>query len=120
MSPRTYCRVASIRGWYGDTWTAPEFEWSRRSCTAGLLRVPVHTSAELFAGIVQRIAVSGITTPFTVLLPATGARTITVHLRPRAGRCRVRFDVTPARKPPNDPRTLGVVADGFEYVAAGG
>ena len=110
----------SIRGWYGDTWTGPEFEWSRRSCTAGLLRVPVHTSAELFAGIVQRIAVSGSTTPFTVLLPATEARTITVHLRPRGGRCRVRFDVTPARKPPNDPRTLGVVADGFEYIAAGG
>jgi glycosyltransferase involved in cell wall biosynthesis len=110
----------SIRGWYGDTWTEPEFEWSRRSCTAGLLRVPVHTSAELFAGTVQRIAVSGSTTPFTVRLPATEARTITVHLRPRDGRCRVRFDVTPARKPPNDPRTLGVVADGFEYVPAGG
>jgi len=83
--------------------------------TAIRCTMPAKSSA-----LVQRIAVSGSTTPFTVLLPATEARTITVHLRPRAGRCRVRFDVTPARKPPNDPRTLGVVADGFEYIAAGG
>jgi hypothetical protein len=51
-------------------------------------------------------------------LPSTAHKTIVVHLLPRAGVCHVRFDVTPARKPPNDPRTLGILVSGFEYVPA--
>ena len=66
----------------------------------------------------QQIAVSGSTTPFTVRLAPTASRTIVVHLLPRAGKCRIHFAVTPARKPSNDPRTLGVLVTGFEYVPA--
>jgi hypothetical protein len=74
----------------------------------------------LFAGVTQRIAVSGDTAPLVVLLPSTAEKTIVVHLRPHAGVCHVRFDVTPARKPPNDPRTLGILVAGFEYSSASG
>jgi hypothetical protein len=104
----------SISGWYGDTWTAPRVDWTRRACTRGVLDVPVRTSA----GVTQRIAVSGTTTPFVVNLSPTAAKTIVVHLLPRAGVCRIRFDITPSRKAANDPRTLGVLAAGFEYVPA--
>jgi hypothetical protein len=110
----------SIRGWYTDAWTAPEFDWSRRACTAGSLRVPVHSDSALFANTVQRIAVSGSTTPFTFRLPSTATLTIVVQLRPRASRCHVHFAVAPVRKPPKDPRTLGVLVTGFEYIPAAG
>ena len=105
-----------ISGWYDDTWTAPRFSWTRRDCTGGLLRVPVHTNPQLFAGVTQRIAVSGATTPFTASLPSTATRTIDVRLRPRRHVCTVRFAVTPSRKPAGDPRTLGVLVTGFEYL----
>jgi hypothetical protein len=105
-----------ISGWYDDTWTAPSFSWTRRDCTGGLLRVPVHTSAQLYAGVTQRIAVSGSTTPFIARLPSTATRTIGVRLAPQHGVCRVRFDVSPARRPAGDPRTLGVLVSGFEYL----
>ena len=42
------------------------FDWTRRECTAGSLRVQVHSDSQLFAGVTQHIAVSGSTTPFTV------------------------------------------------------
>ena len=110
----------SISGWYGDTWTGPRVDWTRHACTRGLLNVPVHSNPQLFAGVTQRIAVSGSTIPFVVRLPSTATKTIVVHLLPRAGTCHIRFDITPARKPANDPRTLGILATGFEYVPAAG
>jgi glycosyltransferase involved in cell wall biosynthesis len=110
----------TIRGWYPDTWTGPHAEWMLRGCTRGQLRVPVHTNPVLFAGETQTIAVSGSTEPFVVRLPPTATRTIVVPLHPQAGVCRIRFDITPSRKPANDPRTLGVLATGFEYVPAAG
>jgi glycosyltransferase involved in cell wall biosynthesis len=105
-----------ISGWYDDTWTAPTFSWTRRDCSGGLLRVPVRTSPQLYEGVTQRIAVSGTTTPFTASLPSTAARTIGVRLTPQRGVCRVRFDVSPTRRPAGDPRTLGVLVSGFEYL----
>jgi hypothetical protein len=110
----------SITGWHGDDWTAPRFEWTRHNCTGGTLRVPVHSDSTLFAGVTQRIAVAGDTVPFVVHLPSTAQKTILVHLRQRAGLCTVRFAVTPARKPPTDPRTLGVLVSGFEYTPPSG
>jgi glycosyltransferase involved in cell wall biosynthesis len=110
----------SISGWFGDTWTGPRVDWTRRACIGGLLRVPVHSSPQLFAGVTQTIAISGSTVPFVVRLPSTAQKTIVVQLVPRAGVCHVRFEITPARKPPNDPRTLGILASGFEYVPAAG
>jgi hypothetical protein len=112
--------TTSIIGWYGDTWTGPRVDWTRHACTRGLLNVPVHSNPELFAGVTQRIAVSGSTVPFVVRLLSTATKTIVVHLRPRAGICHIRFDITPARQPAGDPRTLGILATGFEYVPAAG
>ena len=108
----------SIQGWYADTWTGPAVDWTRRDCTAGQLRVAVHSNPQLFAGRVQRIAVSGDTTPFVLHLPTTATRTIVVHLRPRRGVCRIHFAISPTGHAPGDPRTLGVLATGFEYVPA--
>ncbi|MDT5029644.1 MAG: hypothetical protein QOE61_6532, partial [Micromonosporaceae bacterium] len=110
----------SITGWYGDTWTGPRVDWTRHACTGGLLRVPVHSNPQLFAGVTQRIAVSGSTAPFVVRLPSAATKTIVVHLLPRGGVCHIRFDITPARQPPGDPRTLGILAAGFEYVPGSG
>ena len=108
-----------ITGWLGDTWTKPRFSWTRHDCTAGVLRVQVHSDSQLYAGVTQHIAISGSTTAgFTTDLPSTAAKTIVVPLMPRAGICRIDFAVTPSRKPPNDPRTLGVLVSGFEYVPA--
>jgi hypothetical protein len=109
----------SIGGWYGDTWTGPHVTWARRSCTAGRLSVPVHSSPELFGGVVQHIRVSGSTAPLTVALRSTERKTIVVPLRPTAGVCRIRIDITPVRKPAGDPRTLGVLIDGFRYEPSG-
>jgi glycosyltransferase involved in cell wall biosynthesis len=110
----------SISGWYGDTWTGPRVNWTRHACTGGQLRVPVHSNPQLFAGVTQKIAVSGGTVPFVVRLPSAATKTIVVHLVPRAGVCHVRFVITPARRPLNDPRTLGILVTGFEYVPAAG
>jgi hypothetical protein len=112
----------SITGWHGDSWTAPRFDWTRHNCTGGTLRVPIHSDSTLFAGVVQQIAVSGDVEPlpFVVHMPSTAERTIVVRLRSHAGVCHVRFDVTPSRKPPNDPRTLGVLVSGFEYAPPSG
>jgi hypothetical protein len=61
-------------------------------------------------------ALPAATTPFTASLPSTATRTIDVRLRPRRHVCTVRFAVTPSRKPAGDPRTLGVLVTGFEYL----
>src|SRR5439155_6157989 len=79
----------SISGWYDDKWTGPSVTWSRRPCTAGSLRVPVHSNQDLFAGSLQRIRVTGSTTPFTVALRPTESKTVVVQLQPQAGVCRL-------------------------------
>ena len=109
----------SISVWYDDKWTGSSVSWFRRPCTAGTLRVPVHSDQALFTGAVQRIRVTGSTTPFTVALRPTERKTIVVRLQPQAGVCRLRFDVSPTRKPAGDPRTLGVLVDDFQYEPAG-
>jgi hypothetical protein len=117
----------AITGWLGDTWTQPTVTWLRRGCVRGVLRVPVRSDPTLFAGVVQRIAVSGTTTPFVVRLPSTATTTIVVPLTPRGGICHLRFEITPSRRPIDypalnnpDPRTLGVLISGFEYKPAPG
>jgi hypothetical protein len=82
--------------------------------------VPVRSNPDLFAGVTQRIAVSGDAEHLTYRLRSGGTGTVVVHLRPRAGVCRVVLDVSPARRPAGDVRTLGVLAGGFEYVPAAG
>jgi hypothetical protein len=104
-----------VSGWFGDSWTGPSFTWMRPACSGGVLRVPVQTSSELYAGVTQRISVAGGTRPLTVSLPSTATRTIVVHVQPKRGVCRVRFRVSPTRKPEGDPRTLGILVSGFDY-----
>jgi hypothetical protein len=106
--------LVSVKGWYHDTWTAPHAEWVRRNCTNGLLRVPLRTSA----GATQTVAVGGTALPRSVQVSGTAPTTLVVQLRPRGGLCRVTFDVSPARRAVGDPRTLGVLAGGFQYVPA--
>jgi hypothetical protein len=106
--------LVSVEGWYHDTWTAPHAEWVRRNCTNGLLRVPLRTSA----GAAQTVTVGGTAAPQSIRVSETAPATLVVKLRPRAGLCRVTFDVSPVRRAVGDPRTLGVLAGGFEYVPA--
>ena len=58
--------ATAITGWLGDNWTEPTVTWLQRGCRGGTLRVPVHSDPVLFAGVTQRIAVSGTTTPVVV------------------------------------------------------
>ena len=110
--------ATTLIGWYGDTWTAPRVDWTRRDCTRGELRVPVHSNPQLFPGVTQQIAVSGTTAPFVVSLPSTATKTVVVHLQPRHGVCHVQLTISPAGHALNDQRALGVLATGFEYVPA--
>jgi hypothetical protein len=118
----------AITGWYDDTWTGPTVTWLRRGCVRGVLRVPVHSDPTLFAGVVQQIAISGSTTPFVVSLRSSAtSNTIVVPLQPQGGVCTLRFTITPSRRPVDypalnnsDPRTLGVLATGFQYEPAPG
>jgi glycosyltransferase involved in cell wall biosynthesis len=116
-----------VSGWLPDTWTKPTVTWVRRDCARGVLRVPVHSDPTLYPRTVQRIAISGTTRPFVVLLQSTAAKTIAVPLQPRGGTCRVRFSITPSRRPADypdlknpDTRTLGVLVSGFQYEPAPG
>jgi Dolichyl-phosphate-mannose-protein mannosyltransferase len=117
----------AITGWLGDTWTQPTVTWLRRGCQGGVLRVPVHSDPTLYPGVTQRIAVSGTTPPVVVRLPSTATKTIVVPLTSQGGICHVRLQITPSRRPADypalnnpDPRTLGVLISGFEYVPANG
>ena len=118
----------AITGWYDDTWTGPTVTWLRRGCVRGVLRVPVHSDPTLFPSIVQQIAVSGSTTPFVFRLQSSAAaKTIVVPLQPQGGVCRIQFAISPTRRPLDypalnntDPRELGMLASGFEYVPAPG
>jgi glycosyltransferase involved in cell wall biosynthesis len=120
--------ATTVHGWEVDLWTGPSVEWTGHACVGGSLRVPVKSDPTLFAGVTQRIAVSG-TTPkrFVVSLLSTASKTIVVPLRPANGVCRVRFDITPSRRPSDypalgnpDSRRLGVLVSGFQYVPAPG
>jgi glycosyltransferase involved in cell wall biosynthesis len=106
--------LVSVKGWYGDTWTAPHVQWVRRDCTNGLLRVPLTTSA----GATQTVTVGGTADPRSVRVGEGAPTTLAVRLRPRGGVCRVTLDVSPVRRAVGDPRRLGVLAAGFEYVPA--
>ena len=70
------------------------------------------------AGATQTIAVSGTAEPQSVRVSDTAPTTLVVQLRPRAGVCRVALDVSPVRRAVGDPRKLGVLAAGFQYVPA--
>jgi glycosyltransferase involved in cell wall biosynthesis/4-amino-4-deoxy-L-arabinose transferase-like glycosyltransferase len=105
-----------VTGWYSDTWTASHAVWTRLGCRPGVLKVLVSSDPSLFAGVTQRIAISGTTPDRVVRLPSTQARALALPLRPRSGTCTVAFDITPSRKPAADPRTLGIHIQYFKYV----
>jgi hypothetical protein len=111
---RTGIRIA---GWYPDTWTGPAARWTDARCPGGELRLGLSSDVHLFAGVTQRIAISGTTPARVVSLPSTAKRTVVLTLTPRDGTCVVQLAVSPSRVPgPSDPRRLGVHVDAFELV----
>jgi glycosyltransferase involved in cell wall biosynthesis len=119
--------ATSITGWNGDTWTDPAVTWLRRGCVRGNLTVPVRSDPTLFAGVVQKIAVSGSTKPVVVSLSAGATKTIVIPLQPQGGVCRIRLAISPTRRPIDypalnnpDPRRLGVLVSSFQYEPAPG
>jgi hypothetical protein len=104
----------SVSGWYPDTWTEPHAEWVHRDCTNGELRVPLRTSA----GPTQTVMVGGTAVAQSVRVSEAAPTTLVVQLLPVGGICRVTLDVSPVRRAVGDPRTLGVLAEGFQYVPA--
>ncbi|HZR96883.1 MAG TPA: glycosyltransferase family 4 protein [Gaiellaceae bacterium] len=112
-----------ISGWHGDHWTAPTVVWRDERCAGGTLSIPMRSDAGLYAGVTQRVTVTGMGTARRVVTLAPGAsRTVSVPLRPAGGACTIRLSVTPTRRPTDVPalhssdrRRLGVIVDSFDY-----
>jgi hypothetical protein len=107
-----------ILGWYPppDNWTGPRATWTRAQCSGGTLTVTIYNDPNLFRGVTQHVRISGTTPPRTVVAPGPDKPLqLVLPLTPSHGTCTVRFDVSPSRKPANDPRVLGVHAVGFVY-----
>jgi glycosyltransferase involved in cell wall biosynthesis/4-amino-4-deoxy-L-arabinose transferase-like glycosyltransferase len=122
----TPVRLASrVRGLYADTWTGPTADWRLLRCGGGSLRLHVRSDPTLFAGVTQRIAISGTTTRRTVSLGASQERTIVLPVHSVGGACSVRLDVSPTRRPADVPalenpdgRMLGIHLDKLTYTPA--
>ena len=101
--------------------------WPRHGACGGVLRVPVHSDPTLFPGVSQKIAVSGSTHAVRRLaLPSTRRRRSSCRCSrteaSAASTSRSRRRAT-GRLPGlnnSDPRTLGMLATGFEYEPAPG
>jgi glycosyltransferase involved in cell wall biosynthesis len=114
-----------ITGWYDDSWTGPQVQWTREQCTGGRLRFDVRSDPGLFKGTVQHVAISGTTParPPLVIHPNDRPHVVTLPLQPRGGKCAVDLAISPARIPANYPqlhiqdnRLLGVHVDYFTYL----
>ena len=94
-------------------------DWQRRGARRRAARSPVRSDPCLFAGVTQRIAVSGTTPRSRVLLPSTAvANDRRCRSSRAAAACQVhlRRDAVAPAEPPTDPRALGVLVGGFDYV----
>jgi hypothetical protein len=98
----------SVAGLYPEPtspWSNATPVWTRFHCAGGSLTVTVFSDANLFAGIVQTVRVSGTTPGRTLRVPAnTSGLTYSFPLTPRAGVCRVAFAISPARRPSDFPK----------------
>ena len=102
--------LTQVSGLYpNDTWSGRTVGYRRLECTGGSVRVSLLGDATLFHA------------PQTVLAGRVAHRVqpgvptmIVVPLRD----CRVRFQVSPTRTAPNDPRRLGIHFLSFEYLPA--
>ncbi len=108
---------ASWSGLYeNDTWSGPTVDYVRRNCSPGVLQVSLHSDATLFdrpQTVTATVAGSRVA---RVRFQAPDDAVLRVPLRPEAGVCRVRFDVSPTAVPGGgDTRRLGVHFDAFNY-----
>jgi glycosyltransferase involved in cell wall biosynthesis len=113
-----------ITGWYDDSWTGPQVQWTREQCTGGRLRFDVRSDPGLFAHTVQHVTIAGTTPGRTIVVhPNDQPHVVTLPLQPSGGRCLVELAISPARIPANYPklhiqdnRLLGVHVDYFTYL----
>jgi hypothetical protein len=99
-----------------DTWSGPTVHYVRRNCSPGVLHVSLHSDATLFdrpQTVTATVAGSEVA---RVRFQAPDDAILRVPIRPEAGVCRVRFDVSPTAVPGGgDTRRLGVHFDAFNY-----
>ena len=122
---RLATRVTGLYPELNKPWSTGRVVWTRAECRGGTLRVIVSSDPTLFAGTRQTVAITGTTRARTLhLVPSAIGRRIDVPLRPLAGACRVRFDISPTRRPVDvpamhntDTRELGLHFDEIYYAA---
>jgi hypothetical protein len=107
--------TSAVDGLYDDGWSGPTATYTRFRCRGGTLTVLLESDPKLFRRT-QAVAASsgGAITRGTI--PQLGQRRLVVPLRPRSGRCEVRFTIRPTAVPgAGDPRRLGTHFRGFVY-----
>jgi hypothetical protein len=116
--------LTRVTGLYpNDTWSGRSVTWTRLRCMGGRLLVGLHSDPTLFAGrLTHVVAHVGGEPVARIVVPPEGNATLRVPLQPVAGRCRVRFTVTPTRVPARvipgntDDRELGAHFDSFVHL----
>ena len=106
-----------VDGIYDDGWSGPSATYRRYRCRGGTLTVVLESDPRLFrrsqavvARVGRRVAARG-------RIPRTGRGRLVIPLRPRTGRCDVRFDVSPTAVPGRaDARRLGTHFRSFRYL----
>ncbi len=99
-----------------DTWSGPTVDYVRRNCSPGVLQVSLHSDASLFDRPQTVAATVGGAEVARVRFQAPDDAVLRVPLRPEAGVCHVRFDISPTAMPGGgDTRRLGVHFDAFNY-----
>jgi glycosyltransferase involved in cell wall biosynthesis len=105
-----------------EAWSRAHVSWTHSRCTGGMLSVKVSSDANLFAGTVSTVAITGTTPAQTLSVgPKTVDRLVTMPLTPANGVCRVDFAISPTRVPAKveagntDTRRLGLHFAPFAY-----
>jgi glycosyltransferase involved in cell wall biosynthesis len=105
-----------------EAWSRAHVSWTHSRCVGGTLSVRVSSDANLFAGTVSNISITGTTAAQTLAVgPKTVDRLITMPLTPANGVCRVDFAISPTRVPAKveagntDTRRLGLHFAPFDY-----
>ena len=116
--------TARVQGLHpSDTWSGPELTYTRLGCAGGRLLVTLTSDPHLFTRPQTVTAfVGGREVARTSVAPDETDRLLAVPLTARAGRCEVRFAVSPTAVPAEvvggpDTRELGIHFTSFRYEA---
>ena len=116
--------TARVQGLHpSDTWSGPELTYTRLGCAGGRLLVTLTSDPHLFTRPQTVTAfVGGREVGRTSVAPDETDRLLAVPLTARAGRCEVRFAVSPTAVPAEvvggpDTRELGIHFTSFRYEA---